>query len=87
MAIFTYAVDETMPEVCRGGAVAIGNFDGVHLGHQALVAEAVRQARPAVALTFDPHPIQILRPEAIQPFLTTLTIAPRCCSNMASIMC
>jgi riboflavin kinase/FMN adenylyltransferase len=61
-----------MPDACRGGALAIGNFDGVHLGHQALLAEAVRQARPAVAVTFDPHPIQILRPAAVQPFLSTL---------------
>lgn len=72
MATFTYALDDAIPEVCRGGALTIGNFDGVHVGHQALLAEAIRQARPAVAVTFDPHPIQLLRPEAVQPFLTTL---------------
>ena len=37
-------------------AVAIGNFDGVHVGHRALVAQARAMGRPAVALTFDPHP-------------------------------
>ena len=52
--------------------MTIGNFDGVHLGHQMLLAEAVRQARPAVAVTFDPHPIQLLRPDLVQPFLTAL---------------
>ncbi len=45
----------------------IGNFDGVHLGHQALFRETVRRARAkggqAVAITFDPHPLQVLRPE------------------------
>ena len=72
MAIFTHALDTPMPAICRGGALTIGNFDGVHIGHQALLAEATRQARPAVAVTFDPHPIQILRPELVQPFLSTL---------------
>jgi riboflavin kinase/FMN adenylyltransferase len=55
--------------------VTVGNFDGVHRGHAALLAELRRQARavggPAVALTFDPHPLQILRPEQFQPVLTT----------------
>ena len=62
------------PEFC-GGALTIGNFDGVHLGHAALVAELRRQAQtlggPAVAMTFDPHPLQILRPEVFQTVLTT----------------
>ena len=57
-------------------AVALGNFDGVHLGHQALLAEAVRRARPrsgaAVAFTFDPHPGKILSPEFAPPLLCTL---------------
>src|SRR5207245_1949923 len=48
---------------------------GVHRGHQALVAELRRQAErvhgPAVVLTFDPHPLQLLRPEQFQPILTT----------------
>ena len=52
----------------RGGVVAIGNFDGVHLGHRAMIAETVRLAREqsvtAVALTFDPHPVAILRGSA-----------------------
>lgn len=49
------------------GAVAVGNFDGVHRGHQALVAAALSRARladcAAVALTFDPHPAQVLAPD------------------------
>lgn len=51
----------------RNGAVSIGNFDGVHLGHQRILTELVRAARraggPAVTITFDPSPAAILRPE------------------------
>jgi riboflavin kinase / FMN adenylyltransferase len=69
--------DQVPPAACRGGILTIGNFDGVHLGHAALVAEARRlareQNRPAVALTFDPHPLQLLRPAQFQPVLTTIT--------------
>jgi riboflavin kinase/FMN adenylyltransferase len=54
--------------------VTIGNFDGVHRGHAALVAEVRRQAQaaagPAVVLTFNPHPLKLLRPEQFQPVLT-----------------
>ena len=76
MAIFTYALHAPMPAACIGGVVSIGNFDGVHVGHQALLTEAARQARalavPCIAVTFDPHPIQLLRPGRVEPFLTTL---------------
>jgi riboflavin kinase/FMN adenylyltransferase len=50
----------------RGAIVAIGNFDGVHLGHQALVARAVALAedkRPAAVLTFEPHPRKFFNPD------------------------
>jgi riboflavin kinase/FMN adenylyltransferase len=57
-------------------AVTVGNFDGVHRGHQALLAETVRQARAvgghAVVLTFDPHPARVLSPERAPAALTTL---------------
>jgi riboflavin kinase/FMN adenylyltransferase len=57
-------------------AVAVGNFDGVHRGHQALVSAAVARARaaggPAVVLTFDPHPARVLRPAHAPAALTTL---------------
>jgi riboflavin kinase/FMN adenylyltransferase len=60
----------------RGAAVALGNFDGFHLGHQAVVGAAVTWARaegrPAVVATFDPHPVRFFRPD-VPPFrLTTL---------------
>ncbi len=57
-----------LPETLRGGALAIGNFDGVHLGHARLVERLVAMARrvegAAVVFTFDPPPARILRPEA-----------------------
>ncbi len=58
----------------RGGAVTIGNFDGVHLGHaqilQRLVARAKELGGPALVFTFDPHPVRLLRPESAPPPLT-----------------
>lgn len=55
--------------------MAVGNFDGVHLGHAAIArrlkAAADRRGVPAVAVTFDPHPIGIVRPGASPPLLTT----------------
>lgn len=63
------------PEGCRGGAVAIGNFDGAHRGHAVLVAELARRAvavaGPAIVLTFDPHPLTVLRPDVAPVPLTT----------------
>lgn len=65
---------DELPPAARGGAVAIGNFDGVHLGHARLVENLVREARrvggPALVFTFDPHPVRILRPEQCPPPLT-----------------
>ena len=60
----------------RSPAVAIGNFDGVHKGHQALLREAVIQARrvggESVALTFHPHPARFFAPDLAPPMLTSL---------------
>lgn len=53
--------------------LALGNFDGIHLGHQRLIGEAVEIARGnngiAAVLTFDPHPMQVLKPELAPPML------------------
>jgi riboflavin kinase/FMN adenylyltransferase len=67
---------QTVPESLRGAIVALGNFDGFHLGHQAVVGEAVEwameQGRPAIVATFDPHPVRHFAPH-VPPFrLTTL---------------
>ena len=65
-----------MPEALRGGVIALGNFDGFHLGHQAVAGEAVRWARetgrPAIIATFDPHPVRYFKPDAPPFRLTTL---------------
>lgn len=64
------------PAELRGGALTIGNFDGVHCGHAEIIdrvrAMAQRLGGPAVAFTFDPPPAAILRPEALPPALTWL---------------
>lgn len=67
---------DDFPPAFRGCAVAIGNFDGVHLGHVQLIERLTAMARsfggPAVVFTFDPHPVSILRPNAApQPLIWT----------------
>lgn len=65
-----------LPKSARGGALSIGNFDGVHLGHAALMTRVVTHAKrlsaAAIALTFDPHPSALLRPESVAAPLTTV---------------
>jgi riboflavin kinase/FMN adenylyltransferase len=67
---------EAMTEICGPVCVAIGIFDGVHRGHQELLArtreEAAARNATAVALTFDPHPARVLRPESAPHLLTSL---------------
>ena len=62
------------PESLRPCVVTLGNFDGVHRGHQAVLDQVRRIAAahglPAVAVTFDPHPLALLRPEAAPELLT-----------------
>lgn len=66
---------QQIPEIA-GGVVSIGNFDGVHRGHQAMLATLVRMARelqvPAVAMTFDPPPVALIAPGAVPPRLNTV---------------
>ena len=66
---------ESIESVQRGYA-SIGNFDGVHRGHQAMLNVLTSRARAdnvtAIAVTFDPHPIALLKPDAAPPSLTTI---------------
>lgn len=66
---------QKVPAEWKGGAVALGNFDGVHKGHQALLADAAAHAKalgkPLVALTFEPHPRRFFVPDT-GPFRLTM---------------
>ena len=65
-----------IPDDLRGSIVALGNFDGFHLGHQAVAGRAIQRGfherRPVIVATFDPHPVRYFKPD-LPPFrLTTL---------------
>jgi riboflavin kinase/FMN adenylyltransferase len=67
---------QPLPQAFRGAIIALGNFDGFHLGHQAVARAAVEWARaedrPAIIATFDPHPVRHFQPGAPPFRLTTL---------------
>lgn len=76
MSIPRLSARDPIPKALRGGVAALGNFDGFHLGHQAVAGEAIRQAkaagRPAIIATFDPHPVRFFAPDTPPFRLTTL---------------
>jgi riboflavin kinase/FMN adenylyltransferase len=69
--------DRGVPAHLRGCIVALGNFDGFHLGHQAVVGRAIErgraEGRPAIVATFDPHPARLFHPDAPPFRLTSLS--------------
>jgi riboflavin kinase / FMN adenylyltransferase len=71
-----YSAANPLPDPYRGAIIALGNFDGFHLGHQTVAGEAILQAkaagRPAIIATFDPHPVRHFAPDAPPFRLTTL---------------
>jgi riboflavin kinase / FMN adenylyltransferase len=75
MQIFHQLAD--VPADYGPSVATIGNFDGVHRGHQWVIAEVVARARAfgirSIAITFDPHPARVLRPESSQPLITPLS--------------
>ena len=78
MEVFRHIV--TSPRRFVAPVLTLGNFDGVHRGHQAIlgrVAEAAHvQGGDAVALTFNPHPVAILRPDRAPTLITALVLMP-----------
>ncbi len=70
------SLDQPIPESLRGAILALGNFDGFHLGHQAVVSRAVQRGaherRPVIVATFDPHPVRHFRPDTPPFRLTSL---------------
>jgi len=76
MTIPRLLATDPMPDALRGAVIALGNFDGFHLGHQAVAGEAIALAkaegRPAIVATFDPHPVRFFKPDAAPFRLTTL---------------
>ena len=67
-------LDVPVPQALRGAILALGNFDGFHLGHQAVVGRAVQRGaherRPVIVATFDPHPVRWFKPD-VAPFRLT----------------
>ena len=76
MSIVRLDAREAMPAALRGGIIALGNFDGFHRGHQAVVGAALAWAkaegRPGIVATFDPHPVRYFVPHAPPFRLTSL---------------
>lgn len=75
MPVIPLRLQDVPPVGVRGGVVAVGNFDGGHRGHAALITAARELAGrdgPVVAVTFDPHPLVLLAPERFLPPLTTV---------------
>jgi riboflavin kinase / FMN adenylyltransferase len=70
------AAGKPLPTPLQNAVVALGNFDGVHRGHQAVVAHASEMARarcaPLVVATFDPHPVRHFKPDTPSFYLTNL---------------
>ncbi len=70
------SLDTPIPDALRGAIIALGNFDGFHLGHQAVVGRAVQRGaherKPVIVATFDPHPVRFFRPDTPPFRLTSL---------------
>ena len=77
--------DDAISGPLRGAVLALGNFDGFHLGHQAVVSRAIARAfherRPVIVATFDPHPVRYFKPDAPPFRLTSLDQRERLFAN------
>ena len=77
--------NQPLPSHLRGSILALGNFDGFHLGHQAVVNRAIQRGfherRRVIVATFDPHPVRFFKPDLPQFYLTTLDQRERLFAN------
>ena len=89
-----FAAEQALPPEWQGGVVAIGNFDGLHRGHQALIQQTLQRARElgckAGILTFEPHPRQFFQPDQtifrLTPEPLKLALAERLGLDFAAIL-
>lgn len=81
-----FNLTDAIPDAARGAAVAIGNFDGLHCGHQAVIAEtralAEQLGAPSAVLTFEPHPRRLFQPDAPPFRLSSLESKTRILSEL-----
>ena len=75
----------------KNAIVAIGVFDGLHIGHQKLINAAVQRAQktgaPAIVMTFSPHPVRVLHPDLYLPFIVSLTHRLKLMEQMGVTAC
>ncbi len=64
---------EGLKSIARGSVISIGNYDGVHVGHQAIITRMMElaQGTPTAVVTFEPHPLTVLRPQLAPPRLSS----------------
>lgn len=67
----------TLPSTLQGGVMTLGNFDGIHVGHQQILRQVVRESErrhlPSLVYTFDPHPAKVLAPKLELAMIQTLS--------------
>jgi len=78
-------------KVFQNTVLAIGVFDGLHIGHQKLIKTAVKRAKslggPAIVMTFSPHPVQVLKPDKYLPFVVSLPHRLKLIEDLGVVIC
>src|SRR3989338_7556788 len=78
-------------KIIHNAVLAVGVFDGLHIGHQKLIKAAVKKAKelggPAVVMTFSPHPVQVLKPDNYLPFVVSLPHRLKLIERLDVVLC